>query len=160
MSGVTQTRISQQYLSLIPANQLVYTLVLLPFSPLENELNQVAENHLDFLDFVFDLYGKRLHNVMALTSDNYSINKTIACRSETVLIGSASHRCNLYVKDVINDSVSLIEKVNCLMRKMCYLIPAVQLRKHTYLKAKCKNLTKWSSTARIFKRSFEIDCFS
>jgi len=43
-----------------------------------------------------------------------------------------------------------------MMKKVSNPIPAETLRKHTHLGAKCANVTRWSSTARMPERCMRI----
>ncbi len=44
--------------------------LLLAFSPIETESNQCADNHFEYLEWVYKVYGKSLANVVALGGEN------------------------------------------------------------------------------------------
>ena len=132
---------------------------LLGFSPLENELSQGSKIHKGHFDFVLNLYGKSFANVIAIIGDNCASNRKLARIVDKALCGCASHRYNLCVKDIMQKSQVMIEKVNLMMMKLRYLIPAAQLRAYTPLRAKCNNPTRCSSTSAMLCRYFGIKKF-
>lgn len=136
-----------------------FTTSLLGFSPLDEELGQSAAHHRSYIEFVLELFDKQLENIVAIIGDNCSCNKALADILGCPLIGCASHRYNLCVKDMIQDSTTVIDKVQAVMKKLRYPIPAATLRQHTHLRAKCHNVTRWSSTASMLHRFQKIKEF-
>ena len=126
-----------------------YTLAVLGFSPLEDEASQSAKHHYEYIEFVLSLFERSFDNVVAVIGDNCTCNKSLANLIGCPLLGCSSHRFNLCVMDFIRESSNVIEKVNGLMRKLRYPIAAAKLRQHTYLRAKCQNTTRWSSTSAM-----------
>ncbi len=53
------------------------------------------------------------------------------------------------MKDIIQKSASVMERVYKLMKKQRNPIPAAKLSRHTDLRAKCSNATRWSSNAAM-----------
>ncbi len=60
-----------------------YDSVLLAFSPFEDDLSQDADHHLSFMEFVLNLFGKSMDNVLALVGDNCSVNTSLARQANT-----------------------------------------------------------------------------
>lgn len=137
-------------------NSLGYKVVLLAVSPMENEDSLSSAEHLDFLKYTLSIYGKSIENVVAMVGDNENTNKAFARLAGCPFIGCASHRFNLAMKDIISEYRDEITKVNDLMKKLSYQIPAAKLRRFTHLKAKISNETRWSSTYNMLKRYIEI----
>lgn len=46
-----------------------------------------------------------------------------------------------------------------LMKKLTFPVTAAKLRYHTHLRAKCSNVTRWSSTAAMISRFLELQQF-
>ncbi len=61
------------------------------------------------------------------------------------------------MKEIIKVNEDVIDKVQCLMKKLSYQIPAAILRDFTHLRAKCSNVTRSSSTAAMLKRFFPFE---
>jgi len=140
-------------------SELGYNSVLLAFSPFEDESSQDAIHHLDFTKWVLSNYGKSFANVIALIGDNCATNRRFATLAKTNFVGCASHRFNLAVKDMIEESNDIVQKIHDLMKKLRTPIAAAKLRKLTYLKAKTLNATRWSSCSEMFKRYQELKEF-
>ncbi|RHY57120.1 hypothetical protein DYB38_014335, partial [Aphanomyces astaci] len=101
-----------------------YTRTLLAFAPINDEESLSADAHYEFTLFVLELYGKSWDNVIALIGDNCSTNGAFARRAGVPLIGCASHRFNLFMSDVLADHADVIDKVNQLMTKLRFTLPA------------------------------------
>ncbi len=136
-----------------------YSKVLLSFSPMGEGDELTAEMHHTFVSDVLHSYGKSWSNVAALVGDNCSTNKLFAKKADCKLIGCASHRFNLAVKDIMSPYEDLLAKVNSLMKKLRNIIPSAKLRKLTHLKPKSANATRWSSTFHMLQRYAEIKTF-
>jgi hypothetical protein len=141
------------------SSQFGFKKVLLTFAPMGDGDELTAEAHHQFLSDVLQSYGKEWKNVVALIGDNCSTNRAFARRACCNLIGCASHRFNLAVKDIIDPYQNLITKVNSVMKKMKNIIPSAKLRKVTHLKPKCANATRWSSTYQMLERYDKIKVF-
>ena len=133
-----------------------YQKVLLSFSPLNNKESLNAESHIAFFEFILEQFGKSWSNVVALIGDNCSTNRSFAAKVNINFIGCASHRFNLAMKSYLGEYEMLLRKINEIMSKLKNLIPAAKLRVHTKLKAKSRNVTRWSSTYEMLHRYSEI----
>ena len=133
-----------------------YRTILAGFSPMGDGDSQNADAHITYIEFVLRLFGKWWDNVVAITGDNCATNVAIANKVGIPFVGCASHRFNLAVQDIITTHDDLMDKVNNLMRRLKYAIPASKLRKFTDLRAKTKNVTRWSSTYKMLLRYTEI----
>ena len=63
---------------------------LLAFSPLLNEDNYSAAEHVAFIDFTFRVFGKNTSNLAFLVRDNENLNKAIVPTLDIPLIGCYS----------------------------------------------------------------------
>lgn len=138
------------------SNSKEYSSILLGFSPFEDETSLNADSHYEYIGFVLSEFNKSFDNVVALVADNCAVNISLVNKIGCGFIGCASHRFNLAMKDMIKDDTILIEKVQAVMQKLRWPIPAAKLRRHTLLCAKCANVTRWSSTADMLVRYKEI----
>jgi len=136
--------------------ELKYKKVLLGFTPLLDETNQTAENHCELIEFVLNVFGKSTSNIIALCGDNCNTNKAIANKLEVGFVGCASHRFNLFVKNIIISEDVLIESIREIMKKVSHPVTAAKLRKFSDLRPVCSNATRWSSTANMLKRFLEL----
>lgn len=105
------------------------------------------------------MYGKTWEDVCAVVSENCSINNAMGSKLDFRFVGCSIHRFNLVVQGKILDDDEIVQKVNELMRKFKYLIPAARLRKLTPLCAITKNDTRWSSVHALLTIYFEIRYF-
>lgn len=135
----------------------VHKEVLLACSPLLTETDLGAEQHREFFQATLELYGKSLSNVVALVGDNCSTNKACANLAGCPLIGCASHKLNLAVKEWIRveDTIlvsQILEAVKQLMSKLTNLKNAARLRELTDLAAVSPNETRWSGWYQMLRR--------
>lgn len=107
-----------------------YSLVLLSFSPIEDETSQDAASHLDYLNWGLDLYEKSLSNVTVVIGDNCTTNLLFTTIADTHFVGCTSHCFNLAVQDIHSEWSNCIKKVHDLMKKLRIPIRAVKLRKN------------------------------
>lgn len=107
--------------------------VLLGFSPMGDEESLGATDHLEYCDFVLNVFGKSRRNVVALIGDNCSVNKAFARRFGISFIGCASHRFNLALVEFLEDYSEIVGSVTSLMKTLRNLIPSARLRKLTPL---------------------------
>ncbi len=112
--------------------------------------------HVEFLEFVLEVYGMSLENVVASITDNCSTNKSISERYSKPLLGCSSHGYNSAVTDFIDTHKVVIEKVSVLMSKLRYPVAAAKLRENKHLKAIVTNRTRWSSTCNMLKMYLQI----
>ncbi len=122
------------------------------YGPFEEEINQNADNRVEFLKFTLEIYGKGVEDVVALIGDNCNSNKAVATNLRCQFIGCSSHRLNLAVKAIIADEQYIIDRVHEVMEKLRYPIAAAKLRKLTYLTSQLNNDTRWSSTYAMLDR--------
>ncbi|KAG3103453.1 hypothetical protein PI125_g13871 [Phytophthora idaei] len=79
-----------------------------------------------------------------MVGDNCSVNQSIGRRVGAIpLIGCASHRFALTVKDFMKRDVGLIDKVHKVMKKLSTVKVRALLRSHTSLAPVIRNDTCW-----------------
>lgn len=96
-----------------------YWSACLALLPLEDETTQGADEHIIFLTFVLEIFGKTLVNVVALIEDTCSLNRYISIEMGIHLMSCAIHCFELSVKDTILADHSLIVQVHQLMKNIC-----------------------------------------
>ena len=132
-------------------NELGYSKILLTMSPMGDEDSLSSQEHYDFATYILKLYHKSWENVVCLVGDNCNTNKALADLAHKPLLGCASHRFNLAVKDILEEYSDVTSCVYHMMKKLKNIIPAAKLRKLTPLRAKCANATRWSSTYKMLR---------
>lgn len=90
-------------------------------------------------------------NVFALIGDNCSVDQSISTKSRIPLIGCASHRFQLAVKDLLNGHEIILAQVQSLMVILRTPLIAAEVRRITDLKPKLRNDTRCSSTDQMVK---------
>ncbi|KAI0566383.1 Ribonuclease H-like protein [Gracilaria domingensis] len=120
------------------------------------ELSLSADQHYSFLTFVRQLNGKMWKNVVALIGDNCDVNKATADQASSSLIGCASHRFNLAVRDEVSKDTPILMKIHKLMVKLRTLLAAAQLKIVTKLKPKLHCPTLWRSTFLMLSRYVKL----
>ena len=104
--------------------------VMLAFAPLIDETTMTADSHIDFILFALSVYKKSINNIQFMVADNENLNKAVADKLGVPLIGCASHRLNLAVKNcVIVGQLHEIDNVNKIMVKLSGLKNSAELRK-------------------------------
>jgi hypothetical protein len=83
----------------------------------------------------------------------------LARKAGTYFIGCASHRFNLATKEHCRAYDDLFNKINDIMSNLKNILPAAKLREYTYLRAKTRNATRWSSTFTMILRYTKIGEF-
>lgn len=103
---------------------------LLSIAPVMDEPddNLTAEGHLRAIDRFLPFFGKTIQGVRFLVGDNCAVNKRLANLMEVPLVGCASHRLNLAVRDFLRPHEDILEEVQLLMRKLRTLNQAAKLR--------------------------------
>ena len=129
---------------------------LLSVSTMGDECNLRSAEHYEFLTYILNLYKKSWSNVVALIGDNVNTNKSLANRTGIPLVGCASHRLNLAMRDVLDEEEQLIERINSIMVKMRGLLLSAKLQKLNPLKPIVRNVTRWSSTHHMLKRYIDL----
>ena len=132
---------------------------LLAFSTFDDGSTQSATAHVEFLDFVLEVFGQDMNNVVALIADNCNTNRLIAEILDKPLLGCNSHRFNIAVVEFMSCHNGLINKISILMSKLRFPVAAAKLRKHTELRALGANRTRWSSTFVMLNRYLQIRQF-
>ncbi|KAH9105198.1 hypothetical protein AeMF1_018909 [Aphanomyces euteiches] len=130
---------------------------LLAFSPLPDEADFSADQHIQFIIDTLDVFKKSLDNIVCISGDTCSVNQAIARRIGVPLIGCSSHKFNLAVKAYIQDHEELLKKVNNVMVKCKTLRNRGMLRKKTHLAPVTRNVTRWSSELAMINRFIDIE---
>ena len=117
-------------------NAVEYEIKLSTLSPLNDESTLDANEHIEFITFILDVYGKDMSNDWAMIRDNISVNKSVSTKLNMSLIGCASHRLNLAVKDLLHLDEPLLNKLNRLILKLGGSIIECQIAKSNYSTAK------------------------
>lgn len=133
-----------------------YSTRLLGFSPIGDEISLSAEEHIEYLRYVLELFQFTFENVICIIGDNCNTNKSISNKLSIPMIGCASHRYNLAVQDILSEHEELLSKINTLMIKLKSLLLGAKLMKITGLKARTRNQTRWSSTFQMLVRYLDI----
>lgn len=131
-------------------------MIMIAISPLGNEENFRAVDHIEHLKYILDCYGKSVANVCFLSLDNENTNRSISNRINIPMIGCAAHRLNLAMDKWI-ESIPEIEKVHDLMKKLRTLKVAGWLRKRTAMAAEDYNKTRWLSTYKMLQKYFRLE---
>ena len=129
---------------------------MLGFSSFEYEESQNADAHRKYIDYALNLFNRSFENVVAITGDNCSVNRSIARKLEIKFVGCASRRYNLALKDLFVPKSACIEKVHSIMKALKLPIVSAKLRKLTHLRPKCHVPTRWSSSAEMLRRYIEL----
>ena len=108
------------------------------------------------MSFILDVYGKSWNNIICLVGDNVAVNKSISTKVDVPLVGCASHRYNLAVRDVIAGEIELVNKFNTLISKLRTLLLSSKLRKLTPLLPKICNEILCSSSFEMLRRYCQL----
>ncbi|KAG3084473.1 hypothetical protein PI125_g19502 [Phytophthora idaei] len=87
-----------------------------------------ADGHMMAISRFLSFFGKSLDDCRFLVGDNCAVNKRLANLLRVPLIGCASHRLNLAVREYLEPYESSLEEVQRLMRKLRTVKQAAQLR--------------------------------
>ena len=101
---------------------------------MEYECQLDSDQHIEYFDYVLNLCGKCMDNVVPLVSDNASVNKSISNNTGIPFIGCASHRFNFAVCDILEGNEILLSKVQSIMIKLRTLLLSAKLQKFTPLR--------------------------
>ncbi|GMF49392.1 unnamed protein product [Phytophthora fragariaefolia] len=115
-----------------------------------------AEGHLRAFARFLPFFGKSMSGCKFLVGDSCAGNKRLANLIGVPLVGCASHRLNLAVRDYLAPFDSEMEEVQQLMRKLRTLKQATKLRTKTELLPVLWQDTRWSSTFAMLKRFFRL----
>lgn len=137
-----------------------YHETLIAFSPLLQEDDMGAAQHLEFIKESLQVNQKSLKNVVAIISDNCAVNQCLACLASISLIGCVAHKLNLAVEVWCVEFTGLVDALTCLrelMAKLRTLKSAAKLRELTHLGAVLLNQTRWTGKYEMVKRFFRIE---
>jgi len=126
------------------------------FLTFENTEFQVAQIHVDFLNFVLELFRKDMANSVAFIDDNCSTHRLVARMCRRPLLGRHIHRFNLALVEYLSTHSITIDKIAALMSKFRFPVVATKLRKHTHLKALGANRERCSSTYTMLPKYLVI----
>lgn len=126
---------------------------LLSVSTLNTPTTENSKSHADYISWVLCEFGKSPANVVSITADNCNLNPATCNLLNIKMVGCKSHLLNLFIRKYFLDKEQLFTKVHQLMllfkNKRKYSTLLSQL---TPLKAKIRNVTRWSSTYRMMER--------
>lgn len=152
----TSTHYLAVFASYPTSNSKGYSKRLLTVSPVGEEINLSASEHYDFITYILHLYGKSWSDIVCLIGDNVSTNKALANKTGIPMVGCASHRFNLAMRDILHKDQDIIAKVNSTMVKLRGLLLSAKLQKLTHLKPQVANVTRWSSIHNMLNRYTEL----
>ncbi|KAG2855462.1 hypothetical protein PC113_g12421 [Phytophthora cactorum] len=115
-----------------------------------------ADGHMMAISRFLPFFGKSLDGCRFLVGDNCAVNKRLANLLRIPLMGCASHRLNLAVREYLEPYDSSLEEVQRLMRKLRKVKQAAQLRTKTLLVPVLHQDTRWSSTFSMLERYFRL----
>lgn len=119
----------------------------------------MPSEHLYFTICLISLFGRSLSNVVAIFGDNFNSNKCFSKLAHKLFAGCASHLFNLAVRNIILCEMVSVDAVKKIMKNLSNFIPSAKWQHHTHLRAKCHNVTRWSSTYKILKRFQKMRLF-
>ncbi|GMF09568.1 unnamed protein product [Phytophthora lilii] len=115
-----------------------------------------ADGHLFAIERFLPVFGITIEGCKFLVGDNCSVSKRLADIMGVPLVGCASHRLNLAVRDYLAPHEPALEEVQQVMRKLRTLKQAAKLRLKTPLVPIVLQDTRWSSTFSMLKRYFRL----
>ncbi|KAG3111750.1 hypothetical protein PI124_g10585 [Phytophthora idaei] len=89
---------------------------------------ETTDDHMMAISRFLPFFGKSLDDCRFLVGDNCAVNKRLANLLRVPLIGCASHRLNLAMREYLEPYESSLEEVQRLMRKLRTVKQAAQLR--------------------------------
>ena len=108
------------FASLPADNRKLFHQLLLSFSTFEDETTKIDAEHRYYVQYVLGCYKKTWVNIVALVGYNCSMNIFLSSTKYIALVGCASYRLNLTIKDLIKTRKKLFDKVQKVMLKMRY----------------------------------------
>ncbi|RLN96633.1 hypothetical protein BBJ28_00025369 [Nothophytophthora sp. Chile5] len=112
-----------------------------------------AQSLFDLIADTLSRYNKPWESVAFMVGDNCSVNRYIGRREGAIpLIGCASHRFNLAVRDFLKDDEPLMGKIQTLMLKLRTIKGRALLRRMMKLSPALRNDTRWSRSFEMLKR--------
>jgi hypothetical protein len=137
----------------------------LAMSPPQDETSFDADNMANFIRDTCETYGILAHAngklqwVIGLVTDNTNVNPAIANKLGIKFIGCRSHRFNLALEYLIDNTVGAsIDKVHELMKAMRTLKHCGQLREQNYFKQPIlMNKTRWGGKITMISRYIDME---
>ncbi|KAF0735380.1 hypothetical protein AaE_009084 [Aphanomyces astaci] len=129
---------------------------MLAFAPMLDEGDFSAAQHIAFLAATLELYGRTLNSVTFLVGDNCSVNQCMARMMGVPMVGCASHRLNLAVRQFLDKQEATLDTIHAVMLRCRTVKNRAALRELTPLAPKLQNDTRWSSTFAMEQRFFAI----
>ncbi|KAG4240943.1 hypothetical protein PC116_g11117 [Phytophthora cactorum] len=112
-TGNTGSRTARNYFDDLECSSRRF--ILLAFSPVEPEEDLSAQSQFDLIADTMSRYNKPWEAIKFMVGDNSSVNQYIGSKEGAIpLIGCASHRFNLAVKDFLKGKDELITTVHAL----------------------------------------------
>jgi hypothetical protein len=151
--GKTETPYMGIFAYVIDTNEYL----LLAIAPLLDEEDYSAHEHAEFIQATLNWYGRSIDDVLFFVGDNCNVNKRLATHLSVPLVGCASHRLNLAVKEIHSEMKEIIDKINAFMVKWKKSLKlGGWFRKRTTLRPKTANKTRWLSTYVMVKRYLKL----
>ncbi|CEG36243.1 Tam3-transposase (Ac family) [Plasmopara halstedii] len=136
--------------------QTGYNKALLSFFPLADETSLDADSHHESIYDVLQQFGKDFSNIACIIGDNCALNKSLAKKCKSYLVGCASHRLNLGVQKFLSYYSDLIDSVRAIMVSLRKIKNRAALKELTPLSPVLDNATRWSSKYQMLSRYSEI----
>ncbi|KAE8956029.1 hypothetical protein PR001_g31876, partial [Phytophthora rubi] len=115
-----------------------------------------ADGHMRAIMRFLPFFVKTIDQCKFLVGDNCAVNKRLANLMKVPLVGCASHRLNLAVRDFLAPYETALEEVQQLMRKLRTLNQASKLSMKTSLLPVLRQDTRWYSTYTMLERYFRL----
>ncbi|KAG3157731.1 hypothetical protein PC128_g21617 [Phytophthora cactorum] len=132
---------------------------LLAMAPLLNKPgdDHSAETHRVFLQEMLRMdYGKDIGKCAFIVGDNCSVKRRLAGLLHVPLVGCASHRLNLAMEGILEESYQDLGSVQALVIKLRSLNQAAKLRLKMSLRPVIRQEIRWSSTFMMLDRNLKL----
>jgi hypothetical protein len=129
---------------------------LLCFTPFRDETKMDADAFIELFDFILQIYDLKPERFCFVVCDHAAVNGAFASRVQVPMIGCASHRLQLAVKEILAPHEKQRKKVHELMVKLDSIKNRAKLEAADALMPVQRNATRWSSTFSMVQRYFEI----
>ncbi|KAE9285421.1 hypothetical protein PR003_g26587 [Phytophthora rubi] len=125
---------------------------LLDLSPITDE-SQIADVHINMFENILGVYNKT--TVMVFFGGGRQLQQKLV-KMGILVVGCASHRFNLTVKEYLAPHETLLAGVNDFMVELRRENNAAELKKYTELLPVKRNVQRWPSTFTMVKRNIRI----